>query len=154
MEHIQCKVSGQKIIWGLASKVLKLKKINLGRPTFGAILGCGMPTYKDNKGKMLKEKNWLYTIIMSESAHLIWKIRCEWRISREEDRDRLHTKAELEKKWVSAINTRLKLDILATNKRRLSLFWYGVQFQQGLPPHYQISTVWCSAALGTYHLKI
>ena len=53
---------------------------------------------------------------MSESAHLTWKIRCEWRISREEDRDRLHTEAaELEKKWVSAINTRLKL-LLWTRK--------------------------------------
>ena len=124
MEHIltECKASGQKTIWGLASKVLKLKNINLSRPTFGAILGCGMPAYKDNKGRMLKGKNRLYTIIMSESAHLIWKIRCEWRISREENRDRLHTEAELEKKWVSAINTRLKLDVLATNKRK-----YGIK---------------------------
>ena len=58
MEHIltECKASGQKTIWGLASKVLELKNINLGRPTFGAILGCGMLAYKDNKDKMLKGK--------------------------------------------------------------------------------------------------
>ena len=53
MEHIltECKASGQKTTWGPASKVLKLKKINLGRPTFGAILGVACLHTKTTKAK-------------------------------------------------------------------------------------------------------
>jgi hypothetical protein len=45
-------------------------------PSLGNILGCGLPNFtKDNKP--LTGKNRLYKILVSESAFLIWKLRCE-----------------------------------------------------------------------------
>ena len=77
-------------------------------------------------------KNRLYTIVMSESMHLIWKLRCEWRIARGEDAERALTELEIKGKWLYAINTRLKLDCLMTNKNR-----YG---KKGLHPNTVLRT--------------
>ncbi|KAF9464302.1 hypothetical protein BDZ94DRAFT_1354993 [Collybia nuda] len=62
----------------------------------------GVPLTKTQPGK-----NRLFSILVSETAHLIWKTRCE--------RGTTHTRRELENKWTQCINTCLKLDILQTN---------------------------------------
>ena len=56
-------------------------------------------------------------IIVLESAYLIWKLRCEWRIERGGDEERLHTKAEVESRWLAMVNMRLKFDCLMTDKK-------------------------------------
>jgi len=50
---------------------------------------------------------------MTESAHLIWKLRCE-RIIQEEDRP--FTEEEIENRWLRTINGRLELDQKMTDK--------------------------------------
>ena len=42
----------------------------------------------------------LYRIVVSESVYLIWKLRCEWRIERDEDQARLHTESEIVARWL------------------------------------------------------
>jgi ribonuclease HI len=51
---------------------------------------------------------------MAESAHLIWKHRCERVIQNE---GRWPTHQEIRDRWAKAMNTRLKLDCNMTDKR-------------------------------------
>ncbi|KAF8235244.1 hypothetical protein L208DRAFT_1542493, partial [Tricholoma matsutake] len=41
---------------------------------FGTILGCVLADFKSEKGKKLHGKNHLFEILITESAHLIWKL--------------------------------------------------------------------------------
>ncbi|KAJ7933193.1 hypothetical protein B0H13DRAFT_1592627, partial [Mycena leptocephala] len=53
-------------------------------------------------------------IIISESAYLIWKIRCERVISRKS----VHDLSEIHNRWVTCMNNRLKIDRLLTDTSR------------------------------------
>ena len=56
----------------------------------------------------------LRQILISESAHLIWVLRCDRVIN-----DKTHTSEEIKSKWLRAINARLTDDkIIATKVRR------------------------------------
>ena len=66
----------------------------------------------------LRGANRLYRIAVSESAHLIWRLRCKWRISDEADPDKIPTKEEVQKVWLNVINRRLRLDCLLTDKHK------------------------------------
>jgi hypothetical protein len=74
--------------------------------------------FKDDKGKTDIGKTRLLKVLITEAAHLIWKIRCERAIQRGNEPDKRHTEAEIENKWNAAINTRLKMDRLHTDKIR------------------------------------
>src|SRR5882762_7782112 len=50
--------------------------------------------------------------------YLIWKLRCEWRIQREADPSQRHTTSEIRNRWLSTINSRLRLDCLLADRRR------------------------------------
>ncbi|KIL60084.1 hypothetical protein M378DRAFT_84228, partial [Amanita muscaria Koide BX008] len=52
-----------------------------------------------------------YTIIISESLHLIWKIQ------HDSDLTKLHSDLEIVNRWNHVINFRLRLDCLITNHR-------------------------------------
>ena len=121
MEHIltECRVSGQAAIWKLVQELLTQKGASQGAaPTFGQILGCGLANLRDRDNGKLVGCSRLYTIVVSESAYLIWRLRCEWKIEREEDQEKLHTRAEIVGRWLAAINMRLKFDCLMTDRRR------------------------------------
>jgi len=92
-------------------------------------MGCGLPSFcrqnmQMQEGQQKKQKyrlkgyERLFTILVSESAHLIWKIRCERLIKRNDDPEQHHTKDEIINKWMLVINTRLKYDILHTNSQK------------------------------------
>jgi len=55
---------------------------------------------------------------MSEAAHLIWKIRYEWRILGESYPNEVVTDAEAANKWVAILENRIKLDIISSDSRR------------------------------------
>jgi len=150
MEHIitECHASGQSIIWGLVHELLTKKGIpQHGVPTFGQVLRCGLTDFRDASCKKQVGCNRLYTIAVSESTYLIWRIRCEWRIEREENQEKLHTKDEIVGRWLAMINMRLKLDCLMTDKRHydhkaidpklVQRTWDGVLHdEQGLPDNW------------------
>ena len=58
----------------------------------------------------------MYRILMTESAHLIWKIRCE-RIIERSNKEQWHSVQEIMNRWQCAINKRLTLDQAMTNKK-------------------------------------
>ncbi|PPQ77059.1 hypothetical protein CVT24_009763 [Panaeolus cyanescens] len=119
MEHIlfKCKASGQKHIWNLTKDLFELKGIEWSTPTIGSILSAGVTTTGTKLSPEKKGRDRLRTIILTESRHLIWKLRCEWRIQRKDDPSKKHSKKETINRWVAAINIRLKLDCLYTNKK-------------------------------------
>ncbi|KAF9459933.1 hypothetical protein BDZ94DRAFT_1267234 [Collybia nuda] len=82
--------------------------------SYRIILACNTADFK-TRGKPQPGKNRLYAIIISETAHLIWKIRCEKVFQNDNLQNTSHTKRELENKWIQCINTHLKLDKLQTN---------------------------------------
>jgi hypothetical protein len=79
------------------------------------ILGCGtinLPTNPNNDNErdtsdsaLKKGQSQLLGIIISESAHLIWTLRCEKVI-----RERTHSDDHITKRWVTAIEKRLQTD--------------------------------------------
>ncbi|KAJ7260541.1 hypothetical protein C8J57DRAFT_1037543, partial [Mycena rebaudengoi] len=56
----------------------------------------------------------LYRILISESAHFIWKLRCECVIGRD---DQPPTVREAQNRWFKIMNERLEIDINLSSKR-------------------------------------
>ncbi|KIK67644.1 hypothetical protein GYMLUDRAFT_155378 [Collybiopsis luxurians FD-317 M1] len=115
MEHIltECEEPGRKEIWSLCKELWTNKKSDWIEPTLGSILSCGLTTFRDRKKKTLKGDARLFRIVVSESAHLIWKLRCE-RVIGEKDQ---FTPQEVERRWKKTIESRLELDCLLTSPK-------------------------------------
>jgi ribonuclease HI len=75
MQHIltQCDAPGhwQEMIWDMASELWQLKTGQKLRPAMGEIYACGLIKRGDAGTSRL------FRIVVSESAHLIWRIRNE-----------------------------------------------------------------------------
>ncbi|KJA27410.1 hypothetical protein HYPSUDRAFT_131111, partial [Hypholoma sublateritium FD-334 SS-4] len=133
MEHIllECTLSNViPIIWKLTENLWKYQKSKHHWPRirFGTILGCALSSFKrepreDETKKQPQEAiNRLFTILVSESAYLIWKIRCERLMKREDDPTQRHTEREIQNKWLLALNNRLKTDIIQTNTNKFGSY--------------------------------
>ncbi|KAK0431226.1 hypothetical protein EV421DRAFT_1720723, partial [Armillaria borealis] len=124
MEHIllECQIIGQELIWKLTEELWMKKHNKWYKPTLGLILGSLLVVTKDNKGKRHTSVTRLYRIIISEAAHLIWKICCQRRIARGDDvPEKWHKEDEICNVWFKIINQRLTLDWLAANPRKYSI---------------------------------
>jgi ribonuclease HI len=107
MEHIltSCDIWGQKQVWDLVSELWQKKTGQDLRPTLGEIMVCRLIKRGD------KGTTCLFRIIVSESAHLIWRLRNE-RVIQEKDPA---LQQEIRNRWCKAINNRLTLDCMLTN---------------------------------------
>ncbi|KAJ7082084.1 hypothetical protein B0H15DRAFT_952760 [Mycena belliarum] len=111
-EHIltQCEIPGQKEIWELANELWKLKTgDDLSTPTLGQITSCAAVKIGRDKGATR-----LFRIMISESSHLIWRLRCE-RVIRQKPHA---TNREIRNRWLKAINNRLGIDCALTDKKK------------------------------------
>ncbi|KAJ7594026.1 hypothetical protein C8J56DRAFT_1002038 [Mycena floridula] len=74
MEHIltRCKCAGQQEVWDLAKSGTKWRK-----PNFGTILAGILANVQSRRGKRRPGATRLFIILISEAAHLIWKLRNE-----------------------------------------------------------------------------
>lgn len=139
MQHIllECDAPDAKTVWALAEKLWQ-KKMKDGWPelrNIGSIIASTTPNFRTEEGKIMAGANRLYKILITESAHLIWKLRNK-RIFRGPDDEEFSSSTETHNRWVRAINTRLELDIAMTNKkfersgaiprRRVLQTWRGV----------------------------
>ncbi|KAG2032909.1 hypothetical protein BDR03DRAFT_1077719 [Suillus americanus] len=117
MEHIltQCNHPTKKQIWSLAKSLWPTKHGPWPEPTIGLILGCGalslpqLPRDQnpDGASRLLK-------ILTSESAHLIWVLRCKRTI-----KEQTHMDNDIVKRWTNAINRHLQLDrVIACKLKR------------------------------------
>ncbi|KAJ6587714.1 hypothetical protein B0H10DRAFT_1831570, partial [Mycena sp. CBHHK59/15] len=76
LEHIliHCDCPGRELIWGTAKALWLEKESDWLEVSLGSILGCGLAEFHDDGGKAKHGMQWLYRILMSESAYLIWRI--------------------------------------------------------------------------------
>ncbi|KAJ7676571.1 hypothetical protein DFH06DRAFT_976497, partial [Mycena polygramma] len=109
MEHIllECNAPGQSTVWKLCEELWNKKHGQFPTLKIGTILGCGIAEFKDRKGVIDKETGRLFKILISESAYLIWLLRCERVISRRNDPAKYHTEVEIHNRWLRCINNRL-----------------------------------------------
>lgn len=118
LHHIlfECKMTGQEVVWGLAKKAWTRTGLDWPSTTVDLILGAGLITARNAAGKALKGRTRLLQIILTESAYLIWLLRCEWRIGREQNTMETHTAKEIEARWRTTITKRLRTDWAMTSK--------------------------------------
>ena len=121
LDHMltECKSSGQHVIWPLARMLWSQTDLPWPGANLGTILGCGLAQYNNKKGKPDAAKRRLFKILMSESAYLIWKIRCDWRIQRKGDPSLKITDHEIVNRWRKTLSSRIHMDIACTNEAQL-----------------------------------
>ncbi|KAJ7689062.1 hypothetical protein B0H17DRAFT_937800, partial [Mycena rosella] len=101
---------GQEQVWGeSASDLWKLKTgADLPKPTTGQIMACAAIKRRDAGTTRL------FRILVSESAFLVWRLRNERMINRENP-----TSARaIHNRWLKLINNRLGLDHAMTNEHK------------------------------------
>nr|GAT54724.1 predicted protein [Mycena chlorophos] len=110
MEHIltQCECHGQAEIWEFASKIWEKKTGEELNVTIGTIMASGAVKVKDVGAARL------FRILVSESAYLIWKMRCE-RVIDEKPEASLQ---EIKNRWRKAINSRIEIDCALTDTKK------------------------------------
>ncbi|KAJ7711093.1 hypothetical protein B0H16DRAFT_1667823 [Mycena metata] len=121
LEHvlIKCKRPGQAQIWALAKDLWLRKHDSWPELSLGGVLGCGLATFRDKKGKVSLGLARLYRILVSESIFVLWKVRNDTVISRN---DEPPPENMIHNKWLQAINLRLTFDRILTNHAK-----YGKQ---------------------------
>ena len=118
MEHIlsECDVPGQRLIWQMAKGLWKKRNGKWPRPSLGAVLSSPVAPFLTKKGKPKAGDARLYRILMTESAHLIWKLRNESVIRETDEAPKSPaTKDEISARWHAAINARLIEDCALTD---------------------------------------
>ncbi|CAK5283645.1 unnamed protein product [Mycena citricolor] len=110
MEHIllECNAAGQRKVWQLAEAIWRTKSGKELDIDMGKIMACGAIDTGD------AGLSRFFRILVSESAHLIWRMRCE-RVIQEKDEA---TENEISNRWSRTLNTRLLIDCKMTNKTK------------------------------------
>ena len=120
LEHLLTDCDGpcQQIIWTEARKLWERTGIDWPTITIGLIMGCGLMEIRPGEGdKPDPGLTRLYRILISESAYLIWKLRCERVITHDDPEHDWHPETEVLRRWEQAINLRFKLDQAMTSVR-------------------------------------
>ncbi|KAG2740664.1 RnaseH-domain-containing protein, partial [Suillus brevipes Sb2] len=127
IEHIltDCPRSPSKTIWKLAKSLWPTDIIQWPQISIGLILGCGainIPHQHNeedqqdkNKAEIKRGLSRLLRIIISESAYLIWILRCERVIQGQQHDDEIITK-----RWINTLNRRLHIDRIIASKTKRS----------------------------------
>ncbi|EIW54203.1 uncharacterized protein TRAVEDRAFT_132658 [Trametes versicolor FP-101664 SS1] len=119
MQHIlcECNMPGQSTAWAMARGMLRARGVNLPNVTLGLALGAHTFTACDEKMETQHGPTRLARLVLSETAYLIWVIRCERvvgdRVPLPDDLERRY----VERRWMQMIAKRFALDRALTNKR-------------------------------------
>ncbi|EJD44641.1 hypothetical protein AURDEDRAFT_65124, partial [Auricularia subglabra TFB-10046 SS5] len=115
MEHIlfECPDSGQARAWALVHAFLARKRVAV-EIDLGTIWGC---VAIQLSGIWDDTTSRAFRIIISESAFLIWKIRCKKRIKHADTPEWHLSDDEVEERWVRVMRGRRAQDMVLTNKR-------------------------------------
>ncbi|KAJ7629150.1 hypothetical protein DFH06DRAFT_1272817 [Mycena polygramma] len=120
MEHIllECEAPGQSKLWKLAQELWELKGFSWPEMSLGRIFACGLVDVQDEAGKTDAGANRLFRILISETAHLIWKFRCTQVIDRGNDLSKYYSEYKLHNKLLDCINSCLHTDTLLTDTKK------------------------------------
>jgi ribonuclease HI len=125
MDHIltECTHTTKRMIWRCAEDLWPYEEGTWPRVSLGTIIGCNALDVlttrlaKDRDGQIRRVKKQdqgatrLLKILISESAYLIWTLRCERAINGRE-----RTEREVKAMWLKAINWRLSEDKTTATK--------------------------------------
>jgi ribonuclease HI len=138
MDHIltTCKGNGQDTVWRLTRTLWECSGHKWPSPSLGLILGSPLAEFKKPTGKLDSGSNRLYRILITESAHLIWRMRCEWRINGSATSPHGISRNEVSQRWRRAISLRILQDTLSANtwkygrkatpKEKVNSTWKGI----------------------------
>ncbi|KAG1870492.1 RnaseH-domain-containing protein, partial [Suillus tomentosus] len=128
IEHIlvECDHPAGKLIWSLAKQLWPYEDTPWPDASLGTILGCGALSINQRQNrnnddaerqivKCNRGASRLLRILMSESAYLIWVLRCERVIQGVS-----HNSDHVTKRWLKAIEHRLQLDRISACKIKRS----------------------------------
>ncbi|KAJ8455816.1 hypothetical protein ONZ51_g12320 [Trametes cubensis] len=118
MQHVlaSCGAPGQDLLWKLSKAILQKRQIRVpDNITAAFVIGSPVCEVKDEDGELKTGDTRLLRIVMTETAYLIWKLRCERVIEWENNRE--HTAREIENRWAATLNARISHDQAMTNIR-------------------------------------
>uniref|UniRef100_A0A8H7XWQ9 Uncharacterized protein n=1 Tax=Psilocybe cubensis TaxID=181762 RepID=A0A8H7XWQ9_PSICU len=126
----------RRAAWRAAREVRELKNLPYTAPSIGQVLGAQMWRVRAENGRPLKGASRLRTILLSETAHLIWKEHGRRRIQEGSDPLKLPPPTAMRKRVLASLNARLRAEMLATNRIRygklalkadvVEATWWGV----------------------------
>lgn len=118
LDHIllQCRCVGQDLVWRLARAALRRAGIELPVLNLGALLAAPCISAAGLGDKPRATNDRLLRIVLTESVHLVWKLRCERVVDPDFD-PRGHSLVHITNRWLDALNRRLTLDQQTTNPR-------------------------------------
>ncbi|KAL1670929.1 hypothetical protein EV122DRAFT_227326 [Schizophyllum commune] len=132
MHHIlfDCESTERALIWGLTRSLWELTGEEWREPSLGIVVGAACGSFYTDEGDPKFGRDRLWTILIGDSAHLIWKLRCERVIKRE---GAPFSEAEVKRRWRATLEQRLDMDRRLTSTRR-----YGGQALSG----YLVEATW------------
>ncbi|KAJ7123867.1 hypothetical protein C8R43DRAFT_899396 [Mycena crocata] len=111
MQKTKCDARGQALVWKMASELWKKKTGTNLYPTVGEIMACG--TIQRGDAGTIR----LFRILVSESAHLIWKLRNERVIQQKGEA----SGPEIRNRWLRSVNNRIAFDRSKYGKKGLKM---------------------------------
>ncbi|KZV92804.1 hypothetical protein EXIGLDRAFT_613889 [Exidia glandulosa HHB12029] len=119
LQHIlfDCTSNEATNVWNLASDFMANRTDQWPPLDVGSVLGGPLLQFSNDGGQQ-RGLTRVMRIVITESAFLIWKIRCERRIEHEDDADAAPSVEEITGRWYAMINSRVAHDRHLTNKRR------------------------------------
>ena len=117
LHHIlfDCECTERELIWELTEKLWLETGERWHTPSLGIVVGAACASFPTSEGAPKPARERLWTILIAESAHLIWKLRCERVIKRE---GLAFNEAEVRTRWKAIIELRLDMDRRLTSRRR------------------------------------
>ncbi|KAI0334323.1 ribonuclease H-like protein [Cubamyces sp. BRFM 1775] len=118
MRHIltECRATGQALLWRLVRDILAKRDVRMPeRPNLGLYTGAALLSVEEDE-KPNPGKTRLAKIVLTETAYLIWKLRCERVIEWQNEENKQHSERAIIAKWRAALNAKLQQDVLYTRK--------------------------------------
>ncbi|KAH7099072.1 hypothetical protein BKA62DRAFT_608330, partial [Auriculariales sp. MPI-PUGE-AT-0066] len=119
-EHalMTCEDGVRAQVWRLAEQLWTSRGGEWPALSIGLVLGCGAVSIRNAKRKYDAGATRLFRILIAESAHLIWNLRCDRRIEHADDPDFRHAPQFVKSEFCRVIRSRFDSDHLLTNRRR------------------------------------
>ncbi|KAI0744399.1 hypothetical protein C8Q76DRAFT_606537, partial [Earliella scabrosa] len=142
-----CECVGQELVWSLLKQTWESAGFEWKGAMWGTTFGAQCVVIRRERGNArnpLAEELW--SILCTESLHLIWKLRCT-RVIQNEGTE--FTEAEVTNRWYAAMDRRLDLDRRSAAKwlgagaldaDRVAAVWAPVLDTNDLPPEWVLDS--------------
>ena len=127
----------------MAKSVLEKRRLGWYEPTLGLILGAPLASFANCQRRPIPGSSRLFHILITESAHMIWVLRCTRVIELENDSSRWLSSREIENRWRTRVNDRISILDMAMARSRAGILsqrivlrtWNGVLEDEESLPH-------------------